>query len=324
MVADPAQAHVPVMLGRVTQLLADAPDGPIVDGTLGAGGHALEVLRARLDRYGQAHLVGVDRDADAIELARTVLAQLPTDVVDLEFVHARFDDAPSSLDRLGIGDVAGVLLDLGISSMHVDRAERGFSYRHDGPLDMRMDRSLGRTAADLVNESSVEDLKRILRDFGEDPNAGRIARAIVTERPFHSTTQLAAVVRAAIPAAARRRGSHPATRTFQALRIAVNNELDALEAALPALLDRLMIGGVMVVLSYHSLEDRLVKRSFADAAAGCICPPELPVCTCGRVPNFAHVVRRPERVGADEAAANPRSTAARLRAIRRIDRQARP
>lgn len=316
------RSHVPVLLDRVVELLADAPIGPIVDGTLGAGGHAAAVLEARLARHGSAHLVGVDRDADALSLARANLTErLSADHVDLEFVHARFDEIDAALDRLGIGPVAGVLLDLGISSMHVDQAERGFSYRADGPLDMRMDRSQELTAAEVVNDWPLDDLTRVLAEYGEEPHARRIARAIIEHRPFTTTTQLAAVVRAAIPAAARRRGAHPATRSFQALRIAVNGEIDALEAALPLLLDRLMVGGVMVVLSYHSLEDRLVKRSFADAATGCICPPDLPVCTCGRVPNFAPVVRRPERPSDEEALANPRSRSARLRAIRRIDNQ---
>lgn len=318
------RSHVPVLLDRVVELLADAPAGTIVDGTLGAGGHAAAVLEERLARHGRAHLVGIDRDAEALELARAHLAARFQGDVDLEFVHARFDEVDAALDRLGIGQVAGILVDLGISSMHVDQPERGFSYRAEGPLDMRMDRSQELTAADVVNDWPVGELVRVLEAYGEEPHARRIARALVEHRPFTTTTQLAAVVRAAIPAAARRRGAHPATRTFQALRIAVNGEIDALETALPSLLDRLQVGGVMVALSYHSLEDRLVKRSFADAATGCICPPDLPVCTCGRVPNFAHVVRRPERPSDDEATENPRSRSARLRAIRRIDTQETP
>jgi 16S rRNA (cytosine1402-N4)-methyltransferase len=211
-----------------------------------------------------------------------------------------------------------VFLDLGISSMHVDRAERGFSYRQPGPLDMRMDPSSTTTAADLVNDLEVRELARILRRYGDERFADRIARAIVAARPLTSTTELAEVVRDAIPQAARRTGGHPATRTFQALRIAVNAELEALEAILPTAIERLAPGGVFAVLSYHSLEDRLVKRAFADAATGCICPPGLPVCACGHTPAVEHVVRRPERPDEDELATNPRASAARLRAVRRL------
>jgi 16S rRNA (cytosine1402-N4)-methyltransferase len=309
--------HVPVLLDRVVELFGSAPDGPVVDGTLGAGGHAAAITEARLARYGHAHLVGLDRDPDALELARDALDdRVPGARVEL--VRTRFDALPEVLDDLGIGQVAGVFLDLGISSMHVDRAERGFSYRQPGPLDMRMDPSLTVSAADLVNDLDARELARILRRYGDERFADRIARAIVAARPFTTTTELAEVVRDAIPHAARRTGGHPATRTFQALRIAVNAELDALEAVLPAAIDRLAVGGLLVVLSYHSLEDRLVKRALADAATGCICPPNLPVCACGHTPDVEHVIRRPERPDELEITTNPRASAARLRAVRRL------
>ncbi|HSK22347.1 MAG TPA: 16S rRNA (cytosine(1402)-N(4))-methyltransferase RsmH [Egicoccus sp.] len=316
--AEGAAPHTPVMLDRVVELFAGAPPGVYVDGTLGAAGHAVAVLRARADRYGTATLVGLDRDPDALDLAREHLAALGPEVTT-HLVRTRFDAMGEVLDDLGIGEVAAIFLDLGISSMHVDRAERGFSYRQDGPLDMRMDPDLPISAADLVNDLDARDLARILRRYGDEKFADRIARAVVAARPFTRTTELAEVVRDAIPAAARRTGGHPATRTFQALRIAVNAEIEALEHLLPDALDRLAVGGVFAVLSYHSLEDRAVKRAFAEAATGCICPPNFPVCACGRSPLVEHVIRRPERPDADEAAANPRATAARLRAVRRLE-----
>jgi 16S rRNA (cytosine1402-N4)-methyltransferase len=309
--------HVPVLLDRVVELFGTAPDGPVVDGTLGAGGHAAAIAEARVARYGHAHLVGLDRDPDALDLARATLGdRVPT--AQVELVRTRFDALPEVLDELGIDRVAGVFLDLGISSMHVDRAERGFSYRQPGPLDMRMDPSLATSAADLVNDLDAREISRILRRYGDERFADRIARAIVATRPFTTTTELAEVVRDAIPQAARRTGGHPATRTFQALRIAVNAELEALEAVLPAAIERLAVGGLLVVLSYHSLEDRLVKRALAAAATGCICPPNLPVCACGHTPDVEHVIRRPERPDELEVATNPRASAARLRAVRRL------
>jgi 16S rRNA (cytosine1402-N4)-methyltransferase len=308
--------HHPVLVDRVAELLGGAVDGPVVDATLGAGGHAAAVAGARRDRYGHAHVVGIDRDPDALELARGRLDGL--DGVTLDYVLARFDRLGEVLDDLGIARVAGVLLDLGISSMHVDRPDRGFSYRQEGPLDMRMGPDAPTTAADIVNHADAAELRRILREFGEERFADRITSAIVRARPLTTTVELADVVREAVPAAARRTGGHPATRTFQALRIAVNGELDALANVLPVALDRLLPGGVMVTLAYHSLEDRIVKRAFADAATGCICPPDLPVCACGRVPTVRHLVRRPERPDEAEVIRNRRASAARLRAVVRL------
>ncbi len=309
--------HLPVMLDRVVALLSEAPDGVIVDATLGAAGHARAVIEARAERYGHAHLIGLDRDPMALELSADHLAVVRESAA-VELVRARFDELPAVLDERGIPTIAGILLDLGISSMHVDIAERGFSYRQDAPLDMRMDPDLPVSAADIVNGWSTGELTRILRDYGEERFADRVARGIVAARPLHSTTALAEVVRDAIPAAARRRGGHPATRAFQALRIAVNDELAALDAVLPVAVERLAPGGVAVVLSYHSLEDRRVKQAFAAAATGCICPPGLPVCGCGRTPMAEPLVRRPERPDEEEIAANPRAASARLRAVRRL------
>ncbi len=309
--------HLPVMLDRVVALLSEAPDGVIVDATLGAAGHARAVIEARTERYGHAHLIGLDRDPMALELSADHLAVVRESAA-VELVRARFDELPAVLDERGIPTIAGILLDLGISSMHVDIAERGFSYRQDAPLDMRMDPDLPVSAADIVNGWSTGELTRILRDYGEERFADRVARGIVAARPLHSTTALAEVVRDAIPAAARRRGGHPATRAFQALRIAVNDELAALEAVLPVVVERLAPGGIAVVLSYHSLEDRRVKQAFAAAATGCICPPGLPVCGCGRTPMAEPLVRRPERPDEEEIAANPRAASARLRAVRRL------
>jgi 16S rRNA (cytosine1402-N4)-methyltransferase len=317
MSTDPAPPHVPVLIEVITDLL-ERPDGVVVDLTLGAGGHAAAIVARRLQVWGRAELLGIDRDESALALARERLADaMAHPDVTVHFAHARADELDEVLDAVGIDRVAGILMDLGVSSMHLDRPERGFSYRQDGPLDMRMDPSRGSSAGDLVNELKVEELARIIHRFGEDRFARRIAAAIVAARPIESTVRLADVVRDAIPAATRRTGGHPATRTFQALRIAVNDELGSLERALPIAIDRLAHDGVLVVMSYHSLEDRIVKQAFAAAATGCICPPGLAVCGCGRTPRVAHVVRRPIVADAAEIARNPRSASVRVRAVRR-------
>ncbi len=324
MMAAPPVPHVPVLKDLAVDLLAQAPEGLIVDATLGAGGHAHAVLEARRERHGSASLLGLDRDPHALTLARHHLADLASrDDVTIDYAQVRFDALGEVLDDFGIPAIAGILLDLGISSMHVDQADRGFSYRNDGPLDMRMDPGLATTAGDLVNGLDERALAGLLRRYADEKHAGRIARGIVAARPVRSTSHLAEVVRDAVPAAARRTGGHPATRTFQALRIAVNGELEALEGVLPLVIDRLTPGGVAVVIAYHSLEDRPVKRAFAAAARGCICPPDLPVCACGRTPIVEHLVRRPARPSEEELAANPRASAARLRAVRRLPEEPR-
>ena len=316
--ASAATPHVPVLLETVSELL-ERPDGVVVDVTLGAGGHAAAIAARRLQLWGRADLLGIDRDESALALARERLQrELDDPRVRVRLVHARADELARVLDDEGIDRVAGVLMDLGVSSMHLDRPERGFSYRTDGPLDMRMDPSRGTTAGDLVNDLDAPELARLIARNGEERFARRIADAIVAARPLTGTVRLAEVVRDAIPAATRRTGGHPATRTFQALRIAVNDELASLVATLPAAIDRLTDDGVLVVMSYHSLEDRIVKRAFADAATGCICPPRLPACACGRTARVAHVVRRPIVADEAERARNPRSASVRLRAVRRL------
>ena len=316
--ASAATPHVPVLLETVTELL-ERPDGVVVDVTLGAGGHAAAIAARRLQLWGRADLLGIDRDESALALARERLQrELDDPRVRVRLVHARADELARVLDDEGIDRCAGVLMDLGVSSMHLDRAERGFSYRTDGPLDMRMDPSRGTTAGDLVNDLDAPELARLIARNGEERFARRIADAIVAARPLTGTVRLAEVVRDAIPAATRRTGGHPATRTFQALRIAVNDELASLAATLPVAIDRLTDDGVLVVMSYHSLEDRIVKRAFADAATGCVCPPRLPACACGRTARVAHVVRRPIVADEAERARNPRSASVRLRAVRRL------
>jgi 16S rRNA (cytosine1402-N4)-methyltransferase len=305
--------HVPVLLGRVLALLAPALVGDeavVVDATLGLGGHAEALLAA----HPHLTLVGLDRDQDALDRSRQRLARFAGRV---HLVHAVYDRMPDVLDELGLAGVDGVLFDLGVSSLQLDVAERGFAYAQDAPLDMRMDASAGPTAADVVNDYRVKDLARVLRVYGEERFALRIAQAIERARPLHSTSELAAIVRDAIPAATRRHGGHPAKRTFQALRIEVNGELDALRTAVPAALDALHVGGRLVSLAYHSLEDRIVKQSLA-ALATDRTPPGLPVPLADRGPELRLLTRGSEPATEDETAANPRAASVRLRAAERI------
>ena len=305
--------HRPVLAGAVVDILRPALEGGgiVVDATLGRAGHALKLLAAAP----AAELVGIDRDPEALEESRRLLAAHRHRV---RLVHDDFAHLAAVLERLGIASVRGVLLDLGVSSPQIDTARRGFSFRHDGPLDMRMDPAGRLTAHEVVNDYTVEKLTRVIREYGEERFAARIARAIDRARPVESTGALAGVVRDAIPAATRRTGGHPARRTFQALRIEVNNELSALEAALPAAVDSLEAGGRIVAISYHSLEDRRVKTFFNDQANGCVCPPDFPVCACGAEARLRVLTRRPLRPNSDETAGNPRASAARLRAAERI------
>jgi 16S rRNA (cytosine1402-N4)-methyltransferase len=304
--------HVPVMLDGVLALLAPALTGKpavVVDATVGLGGHAEALLAA----HPQLTLVGLDRDPDALERSEQRLAFFAP---RLHLVHAVYDRMPDVLESLGLPRVDGVLFDLGVSSMQLDRAERGFAYAQDAPLDMRMDQQTGRTAADVVNTYPVADLARILREYGEERFAMRIAQAIVRDRPLTSTARLAELVRTAIPAPARRTGGHPAKRTFQALRIEVNGELDALRAAVPAAVTALRVSGRIVVLSYQSLEDRIVKQTLA-ALATDTTPPELPVPLPDRRPELRLLVRG-DGPTADEVAANSRAASVRLRAAERV------
>jgi 16S rRNA (cytosine1402-N4)-methyltransferase len=303
------------MVDEVVDLLGPVPAGPVVDATVGGGGHSRAILRA----HPHLSIVGLDRDADALLAAQRTLAAFEAEG-RVALHHARFDALAEVLDGSGISTIAGALFDLGVSSPQFDRVERGFSYRGDAPLDMRMDRREARTAADVVNGSSVTELADLFAANGESRFAGRIAKAIVRQRPVATTSQLADIVRDAIPAPARRTGGHPAKRVFQALRIEVNRELDVLPVAIDAAIERLMPGGRLVVISYHSGEDRIVKDRFLVAeGAGCTCPPRMP-CTCGaadrRTVRLLH--RGARKPTAAEVAANPRAESARLRSLQKL------
>jgi 16S rRNA (cytosine1402-N4)-methyltransferase len=308
--------HVPVLLDRVLAVLAPAlADRPavMVDATLGLGGHAEALLAA----HPQLTLVGLDRDPIALERSGERLARFAPRT---HLVHAVYDEMPEVLDRLGLPGVDGILFDLGVSSMQLDLAERGFAYAKDAPLDMRMDPGGEVTAADVVNTYPVPRLARVLREYGEERFALRVAQAIDRARrlaPLNSTAELAELVRNAIPAATRRHGGHPAKRTFQALRIEVNGELDSLRTAMPDALAALRVGGRIVVLSYHSLEDRIVKQSLA-ALAKDTTPPGLPVALAERGPQLRLIGRSGEPASDAEIEANPRAASARLRAAERI------
>jgi 16S rRNA (cytosine1402-N4)-methyltransferase len=310
-------AHVPVLLDRVVALVTPPLQAReqtlLVDATLGLGGHAEAVLRA----CPQATLIGLDRDPHALERSGERLAGYGERV---RLVHAVYDEIGRVLAELGHPRVDGVLFDLGVSSMQLDLRERGFSYAEDAPLDMRMDDSRGRTAADVLNDYSVEELARILREYGEERFARRIAERVVRERarqPFDRSGRLVELLYDTIPAPARRTGGHPAKRTFQALRIEVNDELSTLRRALPAAIDAIGVGGRVVVMSYHSLEDRITKRVFAEATTSHL-PPDLPVVPAGQEPALRLVTRGAEKAGAAEVAANPRAASVRLRAVERV------
>jgi 16S rRNA (cytosine1402-N4)-methyltransferase len=301
--------HIPVLRDQVVALFDGVPPGLFVDATVGGGGHAAAVL----DASPGLRLLGIDRDPVALEAAKRHLARFGDRV---SLVHARFSSLADLLSASG--PMSGVLFDLGVSSPQLDVAGRGFSFRQGGPLDMRMDQSVGVPASELVNTMSEDALTDLFRENGETRFARRIARAIVGGRPVSSTEQLAEIVAMSVPMAARRRG-HPARRVFQSLRVAVNDELGELRAALPVALSALGIGGVCAVISYQSGEDRLTKEVFADfASGGCVCPPGLP-CVCGAIPRHRLVFRGSKKASAGEIAVNRRAEAARLRAIRRSE-----
>jgi 16S rRNA (cytosine1402-N4)-methyltransferase len=303
--------HVPVLADKVRGLLAVTPGETVVDATFGSGGHA-ELLAA--DLRGKGKLIAIDRDPTA----RTYFEQLAkrTTTVNARLLRGDFGVVLPQLAGNGVRADA-ILLDLGVSSMQLDRPERGFSYAVDAPLDMRMDPSQDESASDVVNTWSERDLVTIFRRYGEERYAKQIARAIVRrrrEQSFERTGELVDTIRGAIPAPARFGDGHPAKRVFQALRIAVNDELDSLANALPAALEMLRPGGRLAVISFHSLEDRIVKRFLRERERGCTCPPDFPVCVCGNEPELRALQRRPIRPGHAELAANPRSASARLRA----------
>ncbi|WP_148574432.1 16S rRNA (cytosine(1402)-N(4))-methyltransferase RsmH [Nocardioides caldifontis] len=312
----PAPAHVPVLLDRVVALVAPALEHPgsvLVDATLGLGGHTEAVL----DRCPQARVIGIDRDPHALEQSRERLAAFGERVT---FVHAVYDEIGDVLADQGLDHVDGVLFDLGVSSMQLDLRERGFSYAEDAPLDMRMDDTSGLTAAEVLNTYPAAELARILRDYGEERFARRIADRIVAARadePFTRSERLVELVRAAIPAATRRTGGNPAKRTFQALRIEVNDELSVLRRALPAAVDAVGVGGRVVVMSYHSLEDRLTKQAFAEHTRT-TAPPDLPVVPEEHQPTLRLLTRGAEQASPEEVARNPRARPVRLRAAERV------
>ena len=306
--------HVPVLSKEVLHFLNPRRGGVYVDGTVGGGGHA-ELLLDQVQ--GDARLIGIDRDPEALEAASARLERFKDRVT---LVRSNFSALQSVLDRLGIDSVDGVLLDLGVSSHQLDTEERGFSY-WGNKLDMRMGPDAEKTAAQLLAELDEGEIERILREYGEERWAARIARFVVERRkvrPIVDVEDFVSVIKAAIPAGARQGGPHPARRSFQALRIAVNRELESLETGLAAAVDRLRPGGRLTVISFHSLEDRIVKTFMRDESKGCTCPPDLPVCACEKKPRLRVLTRKPVAAGDEELKANPRSRSAKLRAAERV------
>ena len=304
-------SHVPVLLNECLEGLAIDPAGTYLDGTAGGGGHSGEIAR----RLVTGRLISLDQDPDAVAAATERLKGLPATVV-----RANFRDARRALAGLGVTSLNGALLDLGVSSHQLDDGERGFSYRQDAPLDMRMSQS-GPTAADLVNSAGREELARILREYGEEPYAWAIAGRIVRQReqkPFATTLELADAIASALPPAVRRKDKNPSRRSFQAIRIAVNGEMEALSEGLDEIFDLLAPGGRFAVITFHSLEDRLVKNRFRQWATACTCPPEYPVCVCGGRAKAKLITRKPIEAAPDELESNRRSRSAKLRVIEKL------
>lgn len=303
--------HVPVMLGECIEALNIKPDGCYVDGTAGGAGHSAEIAV----RLTTGRLVALDKDPDAVAIATGRLSRFPA----AQVVQSDFANLPQVLDNLGIEKVNGILLDLGVSSHQLDTAARGFSYLQDAPLDMRMSQS-GISARDLVNNWSADDLARILREYGEEKFAWKIAQNIVREReagPIETTLQLLEIIKKSVPAAIKREGN-PGKKTFQAIRIAVNGELESLSTALDTAFDRLCVNGRFAVITFHSLEDRMVKQKFAAYTRGCTCPPDFPVCVCGKTPRGRLTPRKPIEPAPAELELNRRSRSARLRVIEKL------
>ena len=307
--------HKPVLLDECIEGLNIRPDGVYVDGTLGRAGHSREIAK----RLTTGRLICIDRDMAAIEAAQTRLADWMDRVT---LIHSNFSELGEVLKEAGIAGVDGMLFDLGVSSPQLDDASRGFSYMQDAPLDMRMDVSAPLTAYEVVNTWSFEELRRILTEYGEERYSSRIAKAIVTVRettPIETTLQLVDVIKSAMPSAALREKQHPAKRSFQAIRIAVNGELDALPPMLSAAVESLNPGGRLAVITFHSLEDRIVKQTMKELATGCTCPPNFPVCVCGNKPKIRLVSRKPIVSGEAELEENPRARSAKLRVAEKCD-----
>ena len=308
-------SHVSVLLKETVEQLNIRPDGIYVDGTLGGGGHAYEVLR-RLSPKGR--LIGIDQDADAIKAAGERLLEFGSRVT---IVRSNYCNMRLELQKLGIDRVDGLLLDLGVSSFQLDSAERGFTYREDAPLDMRMDRRQAKTARDIVNEYSEQELFRVIRDYGEDKFAKNIAKHIAAARaikPIETTGELVEIIRRAIPAKVRMNGGHPAKKTFQAIRIELNGELEVLKNSLDDMIDLLKPGGRICVITFHSLEDRMVKTIFKTNENPCTCPSHFPVCVCGNKPKGRLAVKKPIVPGEEELTKNKRSKSSKLRVFERI------
>ena len=306
--------HTPVLLSECIDGLKIKPDGVYVDGTLGRGGHAREIVKKLRD----GKLVAIDRDADAIGEASERLLEYKDQIT---LVHGNFADIPGILDDNGIKLVDGMIFDLGVSSPQLDDSSRGFSYMHDAPLDMRMDRRDSLTARDAVNTWTQEKLRKVFYEFGEERYAASIARAIVRKRaaaPINTTFQLNEVILSAIPAAARKEAQHPSKRCYQALRIAINDELSNIAQMLITAPDRLKTGGRICVISFHSLEDRIVKNSFASREKGCVCPKDFPICVCGFIPTLKLITKKPIIPKQTEAETNPRARSAKLRIAQRV------
>ncbi|MBQ3356837.1 MAG: 16S rRNA (cytosine(1402)-N(4))-methyltransferase RsmH [Oscillospiraceae bacterium] len=307
-------SHKSVLLGECIENLAIRPDGIYLDGTLGGAGHSFEIAK----RLTTGRLIGVDRDSVALAAARERLAPYLDRVTT---VHSNFSELEQILDDLGIDAVDGMLFDLGVSSPQLDDAQRGFSYMADAPLDMRMNREDALTAYDVVNTWQQEELRKILYEYGEERYAPQIAAAICRKReeaPIETTLQLVDVIRSAMPPQALREKQHPAKRSFQAIRIAVNDELGAVSKLMKAAFRRLKPGGRLCVITFHSLEDRIVKSEMQQAARGCICPPEFPVCVCGRKPSIRIISKKPIQSGEAELNENPRARSAKLRVAEKI------
>ncbi|HNX99878.1 MAG TPA: 16S rRNA (cytosine(1402)-N(4))-methyltransferase RsmH [Oscillospiraceae bacterium] len=306
--------HVPVLLAECIENLNIDPNGVYVDGTVGLGGHSCEIAR----RLTGGRLIGIDRDETAIARAGERLREFGGMVT---LVHGNFCNIPELLDELGVGKVNGMLFDLGVSSPQLDESDRGFSYMNDAPLDMRMDQSNTLSAWLVINKWPQEKLERILRDYGEERYFRRVASAIIAhreEKPVESTLELVDIIKSAMPGAALREKQHPAKRSFQAIRIAVNDELGAVEAMMDTVPDRLEKGGRLCVISFHSLEDRIVKTAIAAREKGCTCPREAPICTCGFVQTLKSVTRKPIVPSEEEVERNPRARSAKLRVAQRV------